>query len=239
MDDASWSAFFKPSKRNLLIKQHHVPSDHSISIISESAKNLFKNNRKKKELYDTLLIRNKPFSRYLNLDKKANLLYSSLQSFRCVVGIKSSLGLSRAMPCLASMFEIFLFRKLDLAMIAEEPSEAEKEKNDKNERQKTPPSDVPPRMDEYDRLNSSSSLKQCFFPWPKQLDQVSLLKPVSFVFVDVDENVATAIMRIVTECEKGSTVFCILVQSLYNSALSHLYNPSPQSVNKKHRPQSR
>ncbi|XP_063719369.1 uncharacterized protein LOC134846091 [Symsagittifera roscoffensis] len=97
-------------------------------------------------------------------------------------------------------------RKLDLAMIAEEPNEAEKEKNDKNERQKTPPSDVPPRMDKYDRLNSSSTLKQCFFPWPKQLDQVSLLKPVSFVFVHVDENVATAIMRIGPECEKG-TVF--------------------------------
>ena len=130
------------------------------------------------------------------------------------------------------MFEIFLFRKLDLAMIAEEPNEAEKEKNDKNERQKTPPSDVPPRMDKYDRLNSSSTLKQCFFPWPKQLDQVSLLKPVSFVFVHVDENVATAIMRIGPECEKGSTVSFILVRSLYNSALSHLYNPSPSLLTK-------
>ena len=55
---------------------------------------------KRKNFIIPLLIRNEPLSRYLNLDKKANLLYSSLQSFRCVVGIKSGLGLSRAMPCL-------------------------------------------------------------------------------------------------------------------------------------------
>ena len=63
--------FFKPSTRNLLIKQHNVPSDHSISIISETAKNLFKDNRKKKELYNTTFDTQRAFVEVLELGQKS------------------------------------------------------------------------------------------------------------------------------------------------------------------------